>query len=619
MSRTTNATRAQHASTMARLPFDDTGDFEDAERGFIARLDQAEVRDADGHVVWSLHDFAFGDAVETPDTVDPSLWRQLRLLLKHGLFEVVPGIYQVRSLDLSNVTFVEGTEGVVVIDPLISVETAAAALALYREHRGQRPVTAVVYTHSHADHFGGVKGVVDEADVTAGRVPIVAPDDFLEHAVAENVFAGTAMTRRAAYMYGALLPRSPLGQVGAGLGLTTSVGEVTLIPPTLEIGRTGHVEVLDGVPIEFQVTPNTEAPAEMNLYFPDQRALCGAENVSHTLHNVVTLRGAQVRDARMWSHYLNEAIRLFGDRTDVLFASHHWPRWGRDRVIELLERQRDLYGYLHDQTLRLMNKGYVGSEIAEMFELPPGLAREWANRGYYGSVSHNVKAIYQRYLGWFDGNPAHLWQHPPEAAAVRYVAFMGGADAVLERAREAFDEGDYRWVAEVVSHVVFADPANGEARELEAQALEQLGYQTENGTWRNFFLMGALELREGGKGTPVSVSADLLKALTLQQILSSIAIRIDGMRAASLGRLVVNWVIDGERAVTTLSEGYLSIALDDHDADAAVTITTDSVGLLTALAGGDLAGLDVDGDEAIVTQLLGVLDMPDPDFAIVLP
>jgi alkyl sulfatase BDS1-like metallo-beta-lactamase superfamily hydrolase len=613
-------TKAFHEQVLKTLPFRDTQDFDDAERGFIATISAGVITDADGRTVWDLDSYAFAGVEAAPETVNPSLWRQFRLLMRHGLYEVVPGIYQVRSFDLSNVTFVEGDEGVIVIDPLISAETAAAALALYRERRGDRPVTAVIYTHSHADHFGGVKGIVDEADVAAGRVPILAPQGFLEHAVSENIFAGAAMTRRAAYMYGALLPRSPEGQVSAGLGLTTSVGQVTLIAPTLEIAHTGQTEVLDGVPAEFQLTPGTEAPAEMNFLFPTYAALCGAENVTHNLHNVVTLRGALVRDARMWSNYLNEAIMLFGARTDVLFASHHWPRWGRERAIALLEKQRDLYGYLHDQTLRLLNKGYVGAEIAEMIELPPGLGDEWANRGYYGSVSHNVKAIYQRYMGWFDGNPAHLWQHPPEAAATRYVEFMGGADAVLGRARRAFEEGDYRWVAEVVSHVVFADPSNVEARELEARALEQLGYQAENGTWRSFFLMGALELREGGKGTPVSaMSLDVLGALSLEQLLAGIAIRVDGPRAAAAGRLVLNWVVDDERAVTTLNDGYLSVVLDQTDETAAATLTASRSGLIGALLNGDPSGIAIDGDASAPARLLALLDDPDPDFEIVLP
>jgi alkyl sulfatase BDS1-like metallo-beta-lactamase superfamily hydrolase len=618
MAQPTDATRRRNDELRRELPFHDTRDFEDARRGFIATLSPGVIRATDGRPVWDLESFGFASAEDAPATVNPSLWRQFRLLAFHGLFEVVPGIYQVRGLDLSNITFVEGDEGVIVIDPLISAETAAASLALYREHRGDRPVTAVIYTHSHVDHFGGVKGVVDVADVETGRVPILAPEHFLEHAVAENVFAGTAMTRRAAYMYGALLPRSPEGQVGAGLGLTTSTGQVGLVAPTLEITRTGQREVLDGVPIEFQMTPNTEAPAEMNFLFPTFSALCGAENVTHNLHNVLTLRGALVRDAHGWSGYLNEAITLFGDRTDVLFASHHWPRWGRERAIGLLEKQRDLYGYLHDQTLRLLNKGYVGSEIAEMFQLPPGLAHEWANRGYYGSVSHNVKAIYQRYMGWFDGNPAHLWTHPPEEAASRYVAFMGGAEAVLERAQQSFEEGDYRWVAEVVSHVVFADPTNAEARELEAQALEQLGYQAECGTWRNFYLMGALELREGSKGTPVAISADVIGALSLRQVLDGLAIRIDGMRAAE-ERLVLNWDVSGEWAVTTLNDGVLTYVLGATDEGAAATLRLDREGLVRALTAGDLSGIAVEGDAAAPMRLFALLDDPDPGFEIVAP
>jgi len=618
MAQPTDTTRRRNNEVRRELPFDDTRDFDDARRGFIATLSPGVIRATDGRPVWDLESFAFAASEEAPATVNPSLWRQFRLLGIHGMFEVVPGIYQVRGLDLSNITFVEGDEGVIVIDPLISAETAAAAIALYREHRGDRPVTAVIYTHSHVDHFGGVKGVIDVVDVEAGRVPILAPEHFLEHAVAENIFAGTAMTRRAAYMYGALLPRSPEGQVSAGLGLTTSTGQVGLVAPTLEITRTGQREVLDGVPIEFQMTPNTEAPAEMNFLFPTFSALCGAENVTHNLHNVLTLRGAVVRDAHGWSGYLNEAITLFGDRTDVLFASHHWPRWGRERAIELLEKQRDLYGYLHDQTLRLLNQGYVGSEIAEMLELPPGLAHEWANRGYYGSVSHNVKAIYQRYMGWFDGNPAHLWMHPPEEGARRYVAFMGGTEAVLERARASFEEGDYRWVAEVASHVVFADPTNAEARELEAQALEQLAYQAECGTWRNFFLMGALELREGSKGTPVAMSTDVISALSLGQVLDGLAIRVDGMRAAG-ERLVLNWDVAGERAVTTLNDGVLTYVLGATDEEAAATLRLDRQALVRALTAGDLSGIAIEGDTAAPMRLFAQLDDPDPGFEIVAP
>jgi len=402
----------QHHGLERSLPLSDIQDFADATRGLIATLDPCVIRAEDGRVVWDNDSYGFLHG-EAPDTANPSLWRQSSLVALQGLFEVAEGIYQVRGFDLSNITFVEGKTGVVAIDPLISTETAAAALALYREHRGDRPVTGVIYTHSHVDHFGGVKGVVSQEDVDAGRVPVVAPAGFVGHAVVENVYAGTAMARRAGYMYGAALPRGPKGQIGAGLGQTTSTGSVTMIAPTLDISTTGQQEVVDGVRMVFQMAPDSEAPAEMHFYLPDFKALCMAENATHTLHNLLTLRGALVRDPHAWAGYLTEAIDLFGDGAEVVFASHHWPTWGRDRIVAFLATQRDLYAYLHDQTLRMLNRGLVGSEIAEQIQLPPALEAAWNARGYYGSVSHNVKAIYQRYMGWYDGNPAHLWQHPP--------------------------------------------------------------------------------------------------------------------------------------------------------------------------------------------------------------
>lgn len=507
----TQAIIDQQRAVLASMPFADTDDFDATERGFIGRLDPCVVRADDGRTVWdnASYDFITGDA---PDTVNPSLWRQSMLNARDGLFEVVEGIYQVRGLDLSNITFVEGTTGVIVIDPLISTECAAAALALYRQYRGDRKVTGVIYTHSHADHFGGVRGVVDQADVDSGAVPILAPEGFVGHAIAENVYAGTAMSRRAGYMYGALLPRNAAGGVGAGLGQTTSAGTVTLINPTVMITTTGQEEVVDGVRIVFQMAPDTEAPSEMMFYFPDFKAVCLAEDATHNLHNILTLRGAVVRDPHGWSQYLTETIDLWGGVAEVGFASHHWPTWGADKLVRFLSMQRDLYAYLHDQTVRLLNQGLVGAEIAENFTLPPALEQTWSTHGYYGSVNHNVKAIYQRYLGWFDGNPAHLWQHPPVEAAKRYVEFMGGADAVVAKARASFDAGDFRWVAEVVNHVIFAEPDHADARELLADTYEQLGYGCENGTWRNFYLSGAYELREGKFGTPAStVSEDLVE------------------------------------------------------------------------------------------------------------
>jgi alkyl sulfatase BDS1-like metallo-beta-lactamase superfamily hydrolase len=385
-------------TTPGAADFADRTDFENSDRGFVGALDPMEIKAADGRVVWEMEGWSFL-AGERPDTVHPSLWRQAQLTAKHGLYEVMDGIYQVRGFDMSNMTLVESDNGVIVIDPLISAETAAAALALYRQHRGERAVTAVIYTHAHIDHFGGVLGVVD-SDTT---VPILAPEHFLEHAVSENVYAGTAMIRRGLYYAAAPVPKGPKGNLGIGLGAGSSLGTVGLIAPNRTITATGQEEVLDGVRIVFQMTPGTECPAEMNFYFPDKRALCMAENATHNLHNLLTLRGAQVRDPRIWSRYLAEAIEMFAGESDVAFASHHWPTWGSTAIVAYLVEQRDLYAYLHDQSLRLINQGYVHSEIAEMLEMPPALDEAWHTHGYYGSVNHNAKAIYQRYLGWYAG------------------------------------------------------------------------------------------------------------------------------------------------------------------------------------------------------------------------
>ncbi|WP_280274236.1 alkyl/aryl-sulfatase [Nocardia wallacei] len=619
---------SQHEETIRDLPFDDDQDFADARRGFVAALRPGTVENADGQVVWDSDAFDFLDE-DCPPTVHPSLWRQSKLCALQGLYEVTDGIYQIRGLDLSNMTLVEGDTGVVVIDPLISAETAAAGLALYREHRGDRPVTGVIFSHSHIDHFGGVKGVTTADDVAAGRCPILAPVGFVEHAVEENVYAGTAMGRRAAYMYGAALPRGPLGAVGAGLGPTTSTGTPTLITPTVDISRTGHTEVIDGVRLEFQLTPGTEAPSEMNFYFPDHRALCMAENATHTLHNLLTLRGALVRDPHVWAKYLTESINRYAARSDVLFASHHWPTWGTERLTEFLALQRDLYGYLHDQTLRALNKGVTGIEIAESIELPPAVARAWHTHGYYGSVSHNVKAIYQRYMGWFDGNPATLWQHPPIESARRHLEFMGGADAVVRKARESFADGDFRWVAQVLNYVIFADPEHAEARALQADTLEQLGFGAENGTWRNFFLMGAYELRHGSVGTPTAADApDIAAALNVEQLFDAIALRIDGPRAWS-AHLTIDWRVSDRNLVhrTELRNGLLVHFDIDGDVPAPdATFTLTDADLHAALLGGrDLRQMiadgtvAADGDATVLAELVGYLDTPDPDFAIVTP
>ena len=606
-----------------RLPLDDTADFADADRGFIGALTPCVVKAADGRVVWDNDAYSFiaGDA---PPSVHPSLWRQCMLTTKQGLYEVTPGIYQVRGLDISNVSFVEGDTGLIVIDPLVSTEVAAAALQLYRTHRGDRPVLAVIYTHSHVDHFGGVLGVTSQADVDAGRVAVLAPEGFTEHVVQENVYAGTAMARRANYMYGSLLARGPQGHVGCGLGQAPSLGEIALIVPTVDIRTTGETHTIDGVQIEFQMAPGTEAPAEMHFYFPRFRALCMAENATHNLHNLVTLRGALVRDPHAWSGYLTEAIDKFADRTDVVFASHHWPTWGRERVVEFLSLQRDLYAYLHDQTLRLLNQGHTGAEIAEALQMPPALEAAWHTHGYYGSVSHNVKAIYQRYMGWFDGNPARLWPHPPEALASRYVEAIGGIDRVVELAQHAFDTGDFRWAATLLDHAVFADSTPAGARTLLADTLEQLAYGAENATWRNFFLSGAAELRDGNFGAGAqTASPTLLSQLTPEQIFDGLAISVNGPRAWDLDIAIdVAFTDRDSNYRLALRNGVLVHREVPADpAAAAVNIKLDNAFRLLKAAMGDLdsPGLEIAGDTALLQQFLSVLDRPDPSFNIVTP
>ena len=614
---------AAHAEHLATLPFDDTTDFEDADRGFIGALTPCVVKAADGRVVWDndVYSFLSGDA---PTSVHPSLWRQSTLAAKQGLYEVVEGIYQVRGLDLSNISFIEGDTGVIVIDPLVSTETAAAALGLYREHRGDRPVVAVIYTHSHVDHFGGVLGVTTQADVDAGKVAVLAPEGFVEHAVQENIYAGTAMTRRAGYMYGTVLDRGPQGQVGCGLGQTPSTGEVAIIVPTIDITTTGETHTIDGVEIEFQMAPGTEAPAEMHFYFPRYRALCMAENATHNLHNLLTLRGALVRDPHGWSGYLTEAIDSFGDRSDVVFASHHWPTWGQDRIVEFLSLQRDLYGYLHDQTLRQLNQGFTGIEIAETFQMPPALQKAWNTHGYYGSVSHNVKAIYQRYMGWFDGNPARLWAHPPEALSPRYVAAIGGIDRVVEVAQQAFDDGDLRWAATLLDHAIFTDENHVGARTLYADTLEQLAYGAECAPWRNFFLAGATELRVGNFGTPVqATSVTMLSQLSPEQMFDALSLSVNGPAAWDLDlALDISFADLDANYRLTLRNGvlvYRKIAADPSTAG--VTLKLAAKVRLLALASGDFTspGLDIVGDTAVLQQLVGVLDKPDPNFNIITP
>lgn len=595
--------------------FADRTDFDNANRGLVAQLESAQIHAGDGRLVYDAAGFARATTGDCPNTVNPSLWRQAQLTAIHGLFEVTDGIYQIRGYDLSNMTLVEGENGVIVIDPLVSAECASAGLALYREHRGERPVTAVIYTHSHIDHFGGVLGVVD-ADTT---VPIIAPEHFLEHAVSENVYAGGAMLRRGMYHTGIVLPVGADGTLGAGLGPSTSTGTVGLLAPTVDITHTGQEETFDGVRMIFQVTPGTEAPSEMNFFFPDHRALCLAENATHNLHNLLTLRGAEVRDARNWSRYLAEAIEMFAYDSDVAFASHHWPTWGTDNLIGYLTEQRDLYAYLHDQTLRQLNQGLIGSEIAEHFDMPPALDAAWHTHGYYGSVSHNVKAIYQRYLGWYDGNPAHLWQHPPEGAGARYVRAMGGIEATVAKAREFADDGDLRFAAELASHAVFAEPGHAGAKAVLAETLTRLGYGSECATWRNNYLVGASEV--DGPPHPAEVSAaGMATALTITQVFDSLAIQINGPKAWDTAASIRWHFTDVDRTYRMeLSNGVLIHYPTRRSDPADLVVTLTKPQLLGLLAGSGLDGIATDGDTTTIGRIVALTDQPDPTFAIVTP
>src|SRR5580692_4857789 len=610
-------------------------DFERATRGMIAPGTPRQVPGRLGQVLWDLDAYAFLDdpaTIEPPSTVNPSLWRQGRLNNIAGLFEVTPSIFQVRGMDISNVTFISGVTGWIVIDPLTSEETARAALALVNEHLGERPVRAVIYTHSHTDHFGGVHGVVSDDDVTEGRAVVIAPKGFLEAAISENVLAGTVMIRRAMYMYGVLLPKDAQGHVDTGLGKgMPALPSVALIAPTHEVTATGEVLTVDGVRLVFQMTPGTEAPAEMNIFVPEERALCVAENCTANQHNVYTLRGAQVRDALMWSKYIDQSLELYAHGCDVLFASHHWPRWGQADLSAYLASQRDAYRYVHDQTLRLANHGLTMNEIAQELVLPEELGDEFFNHGYYGTVSHNAKAVYQRYLGWFDGNPAHLNPHPPVQAAKRYVRFMGGAEAVMDRARGSFAEGDYRWVVEVVNHVVFAEPENESARMLQADALEQLGYQSESGPWRDFYLSGAMELRSNGtvlKGRAGNaLGSGIVDSMTPSLLLDLIGVRLNGPRSADFELEVELVVADrgDERWSFGVRNGVLHARQGARTAAPVGVIT--SIRALASFATGaetfdELILRDdfaVTGDVTALRGLVERLDVFEFGFEIVLP
>jgi len=576
-------------NSTASLPWSDKADFANAKRGLIARLpDDGVIKDTNGKIVWDLSRFTsfIKDGAAAPETVNPSLWRMALLLMDAGLYEVVPGVYQVRGADLSNMTIVEGEQGITIYDPLISAETARAALDLYYQNRPRKPVVAVIYSHSHVDHVGGVRGVVDEADVKSGKVKIFAPEGFLENFVAENLFAGTAMGRRASYMYGNLVAPGPQGMVTAGLGVTTSSGTITLIVPTDLITKTGEKRVIDGVEYEFLMAPGSEAPSEMMWYLPKFKLINTAEDATHTMHNLYTLRGAKTRDARLWPMYLNQALQMWGDRYEVQITMHHWPTWGNAEITRLIKVQRDVYKFMHDQTLHYANMGHTMNELPDLVALPQSLGDQWAARGYYGSQSHNVRAVYNYYLGYFDGNPATLNPLPPVEAATNYVAAMGGPDAVMKLGREAFQKGDYRWGAELVNHLVFAQRENQEAKNLQADILEQMGYQAESGPWRNFYLSGADELLHGVRkpATPNAASVDVVASMSPELLFGYMGVQLDAKKAEGKS-LTVNWILPdiNEKHTLFLENSVLNHWPDYTDAKADVTVTVDRASLTKVL------------------------------------
>ena len=620
---TPQTVRANQA-VAAALPLSDPQDFADARRGFIAVDRPLVATGSHGVESWNMDAYAFVTG-ESPDTVNPSLWRQAKLNSIGGLFEVVPGIHQVRGYDLSNMTLIQGRTGWIVVDPLTVAETAAAAIALARRHLGDQPVSGVIFTHSHVDHFGGVDGVLPPG-VTS--VPIVAPAGFMDEATSENVLAGIAMGRRALYMYGTALPASATGHVDTGLGKGVPHGTVGIREPTMLVDHTPQELDIDGVHFVFQYAPESEAPASLSFYLPDHKAWGGADLAPHGLHNLYTLRGTKVRDPVEWSGHLDRVIDLFGEM-EVMFGGHQWPIWGNARVLDHLRSQRDAYRYIHDQTLRLANRGYTSREIAEQLELPAGLRDRFDVRDYYGTVRHNSKAVYQAYFGWYDANPANLDPLPPVEAAARYVAAMGGADKVLVLAQDAHDSGDDRWAAMLLDHLVFAEPSHAGARALLAAVYEQLGYRAESGPWRDAYLSGALELRDGVQGTAVDPTraVGLLLNTPVARFLDSMAVRLDGP-AADGKRMKFNFVFTdvGETHVLELENAVLHHREADvvTDADATVRLTRE---LLVRLGVGQAGlkelvmsdDLEVEGSRLKLLAFLSLLDKPDGRFPIVTP
>ncbi len=582
----TKTTQDKNKEVYALLDFSDEQEKSFAEKGLIAAPESLELKDEKGKVVWSQKAYSFVENADAPATVNPSLWRNTQLNHLYGLFEVADGIYQVRGYDMTNITFIKGDTGWIVFDPLMSTECSAAAMQLVNENLGERPVTAVVMSHPHVDHYGGIKGIISEEEVASRGIPIIVPEGFEEHAVSENVYAGNAMGRRAGYQYGTILDDSATGSMSIGIGMGQSTGTISYISPNDTIKQTGETRTVDGVTMEFQLTPGTEAPVEMNTWFADKKALWIAENCTGTLHNLYTLRGAQIRDGNAWAEYIMEAMTRYGKDAEVVFQSHNWPHWGNDVINRYLENTAAMYKFINDQTLMYINQGYTSDEISNMITLPESLEKNWYTRQYYGTVAHNAKAVYQKYMGWYDANPVNLNPLTPSDSAKKYVEYMGDTGEVLKKARADFDKGEYQWVAEITNVLVFADPDNQEARYLCADALEQLGYQAESGTWRNAYLSGAKELREGtitDTALKANSSADLKKSMTPEMMMDYMGILTDSNAAQDVNLKINLNFTDTDPYLLRVDSGVLLYQKGVQADDADATLTLPRVAMFTIL------------------------------------
>lgn len=605
----TKTTQDKNKEVYALLDFSDEQEKSFAEKGLIAAPESLELKDEKGKVVWSQKAYSFVENADAPATVNPSLWRNTQLNHLYGLFEVADGIYQVRGYDMTNITFIKGDTGWIVFDPLMSTECSAAAMQLVNENLGERPVTAVVMSHPHVDHYGGIKGIISEEEVASRNIPIIVPEGFEEHAVSENVYAGNAMGRRAGYQYGTILDDSATGSMSIGIGMGQSTGTISYISPNDTIKQTGETRTVDGVTMEFQLTPGTEAPVEMNTWFADKKALWIAENCTGTLHNLYTLRGAQIRDGNAWAEYIMEAMTRYGKDAEVVFQSHNWPHWGNDVINRYLENTAAMYKFINDQTLMYINQGYTSDEISNMITLPESLEKNWYTRQYYGTVAHNAKAVYQKYMGWYDANPVNLNPLTPSDSAKKYVEYMGDTGEVLKKARVDFDKGEYQWVAEITNVLVFADPDNQEARYLCADALEQLGYQAESGTWRNAYLSGAKELREGtitDTALKANSSADLKKSMTPEMMMDYMGILTDSNAAQDVNLKINLNFTDTDPYLLRVDSGVLLYQKGVQADDADATLTLPRVAMFTILNKDEAKQQEtirIEGDQDILKKL----------------